>query len=535
MEGLLRYGEGNHMRHFLLSVVVLALAAAGCSGAAGDGKGGDPIDPNATIRIAASDDEWPRQGTDAESTTFAYPLNVNVYEPLIRLAPDYSLQPGLATRWELVDGKTWRFNLRRGVTFHDGSQLTADDVLWTWAVRQQEGQTLATVTDTLGPDSVRKVDEYTVDFTPEVPNLRLPQQIVHPEGAIVPEGKHFDSTPPVGTGPFRVASYRPNEKVELDRFEGYWGTKPNAKRLEFRFLPDSQTRLQALQAGNVDVVLDPNPESVPSLETGSRFRVVRSEPGRAQLIYIKIHGKDQQPLGSDPAVREAVSLAIDRRSYVEVAFAGNAAPGRWMGPKSVLGPYADRVAPVPFDPDRARRVLDAAGWREGPGGIRVKDGRDLSLRLIGWAEVSDTSFGFLQSQLRNVGIDVEVSKAPDNAAFTRLRESGNYDLNLEVPNQNDGNPAFLPVLRFYSPAPISADYAPGARFDDVAEQALAAEGSDGVQQAAAEMMRILANEEYIVVPLAGMYRIYAMTRDVEFAGPHPSQTSQLWTGLAKHS
>ncbi len=111
------------------------------------------------------------------------------------------------------------------------------------------GQTLSTVTNTLGPDSVKKVDDFTVDFTPEVPNLRLPEQIVHPEGAIVPRGKHFDDPQPVGTGPFRVVSYAPSQNVVVERFDDYWGDKPKVQRMALRFLPDPQTRVEALKAG----------------------------------------------------------------------------------------------------------------------------------------------------------------------------------------------------------------------------------------------------------------------------------------------
>ncbi len=120
----------------------------------------------------------------------------------------------MAERWELVnDAKTWRFHLRRGVQFHDGRPFGADDVVWTWGVRQLEGKTLGTVANTLGPESVRKVDDFTVDFTPTVANLRIPEQIVHPEGAIVPKGNHNDSTPPAEPARSRSSVTRPSRRL----------------------------------------------------------------------------------------------------------------------------------------------------------------------------------------------------------------------------------------------------------------------------------------------------------------------------------
>ncbi len=114
--------------------------------------------------------------------------------------------------------------------------------------------------------------------------------------------------------------------------------------------------------------------------------MVRSDPGRNQLIYINKTGEPPFDLGADPDIREAVSLAIDRETYVDTVFEGNAEPGRWMAPESVLGDDADIVGPVPFDPERSRQILDQAGWEPRPDGTRVKDGRPLALTLIGWAE-----------------------------------------------------------------------------------------------------------------------------------------------------
>lgn len=528
----------------VLSLAVLTAACGGDEGTSGKGQAVENPDLTAEIRMAASEDAWPTEGKEEKSTTFAYPLNVNVYEPLIYLSSDYTLRPGLAERWELVNnGKTWRFHLRRGVKFHDGSDFNADDVMWTWDKRQVEmgAHTLSTVSNTLGPDSVQKVDDFTVDFTPVTPNLRIPEQIVHPEGAIVPEGKHFDASPPVGSGPFRVASYTPNQSVVVERYEGYWGDKPKAKRLNIRFLPDPQSRIEALRSGQVDFIDDVQPGAVASLEGSARFRIVKSDPGRNQLIYVNKTGKAPYDLGADPAIREAVALALDRRTYVDTIFEGNANPGRWMAPKSVLGAAADTVAAVPFDAARARKVLDDAGWRPGPDGIRAKDGRRLTLTIIGWEEIPDEAFQFIQSQLKDVGIELNIKKAPDRPTYRTYYQNTEFDLDLEVPNQNDGNPAFLPVLRMYSKnsgtnrfAPNAAPQTPnGPEFDARAEKALAATSTPEVQRASAEMMEILINQDHIVVPVAGVFRIYGMTSNVGLGDPHPSQTNQSWASLAK--
>jgi len=524
-------------RKAILFALILGMFAAACGGGDETGTGGagsqGAADPNAEIRIAAAEDQWPDNGAGAKATHFMYVHNVNLYEPLVYLGSDYSLKPGLAERWELQpDGKTWRFFLRRNVQFHDGSPFGADDVVWTWGVRQPEGKTLPTVANTLGPDSVEKIDDFTVDFTPVQSNLRIPEQIVHPEGAIVKRGTHNDTAPYAGTGPWKYVSYTPKQNAVFERNDAYWGEKPKAKRMTIQFLPDPQTRLEALKAGQVDFVIDLPPDAARSLESDDRYRVVRSKFGRTHLIYVN---KTEGRLTAEKAVREAVAHAIDRKSYVDVVLDGNGDPGRWMAPPGVLGSAADDVAAVPLDPNRAKKVLEDAGWVPGSDGIRMKGDRRLSLKLLGQQEVPESALLVIQSNLKAVGIDVEIKKTPDAATRNALYSSGkgDFDLDLEPPNQNDGNPAFLPVLRMYSKNANTAQFAPGGRFDVEAEKALAAKTTPEVQKASATMMKILSNEEYIVVNLANVYRIYGMARNVNFTDPHPSFTNQTWFSLSK--
>jgi peptide/nickel transport system substrate-binding protein len=394
------------------------------------------------------------------------------------------------------------------------------------------GKTLSTVQSTLGPDSVKKIDDFTVDFTPKTPNNRVPEQIVHPEGSIVEQGKDFDASPDAGSGPFKVVSYTPGQNVVLDRFDGYWGTRPQVQRMNIRFLPDPQTRLEALRSGQVDFVVDLAANAIASLAGDKTFRVVHSKPGRNFLIYIN---KTEGRVGADQAVRQAVATAINTKDYVQVVFGGNADPGRWMAPESVLGSSAQLVKAPAFDPKQAATILDAAGWKAGTDGVRVKDGKRLTMKLLGQADTPPGSGEFIQSQLKSVGIEVQIVPTPDTATRNTLYNSGkgDFDLDLEGPNQNDGNPAFLPVLRMYSKNANTAQFAPGADFDALADKTFTAPTTSEVQQLAAQMMKILIDDTNIVVPLAGAYRIYGMSSKVNLSDAHPSNTNQTWFSLTK--
>jgi peptide/nickel transport system substrate-binding protein len=259
---------------------------------------------------------------------------------------------------------------------------------------------------------------------------------------------------------------------------------------------------------------------------------VRSKPGRNFLIYIN---KTEGRVGADMAVRQAVAMAINTKDYTQAVFGGNADPGRWMAPESVLGTSAQLVKAPVFDPKQATTVLDTAGWKAGADGIRVKDGRRLTMKLLGQADTPAGSGEFIQSQLKSVGIEVQIVPTPDTATRNTLYNSGkgDFDLDLEGPNQNDGNPAFLPVLRMYSKNANTAQFAPGADFDALAAQTFTATTTAGVQQLAAQMMKMLIDDTYIVVPLAGAYRIYGMSSKVNLSDPHPSNTNQTWFSLTK--
>ncbi len=456
------------------------------------------------------EDIWPLTGQGPTSRHFAAgELNVGVYEPLLSLGPDFALRPGLAERWELVGPTTWRFHLRRGVTFHDGRPFGAEDVVWSWS----REALIRSVAGSL--DRVVKVDDLTVDFVVAAPNLRLPEQLVHPEGPIVPRNAHNDSDPPVGTGPFKVVEYEPRRRVVVERFDGYWGTKARAQRATFKFLPDAQVRLEALRGGEVDIMTGVPREAAASIE-GEGFRLVRARPGATQVLSFNTSG----PFSDDRAVRQAVSLAVDRGRYVAEVLGGNGEPGRWMSPPAVLGAAASSVEPPVFDPARARRILDDAGWKVGPEGVRANGARRLDLVLLGGPVAPEAGLQLVAAQLREVGIQTNVRKAFDIRTGEENRRRG-YDLELSMSNQNDASPAFLPASRDVADPAYTA----------LVTHSATATGRDDVQRAAAAMTRYLVTEQFLVVPLASVFHIYAMHVGVELTEPHPSAINQTWVSL----
>ena len=473
--------------------------------------------------VGAWEDEFPQELN--RPRLGMYPLNATICEPLVRLGHNFELEPGLATRWEYRGDNTYRFFLRPGVKFHDGRPLNAEAVKYTldYTVKMKTQYSF------LGPDSTRVVDDLTVDVRPAQPNLRLLQQLVHPTYSIIAPGSD-PTTQPVCTGPFKFADYVKNDRLTVVRNDEYWGQKAKLDKITFRFIPDDNTRALALQSGEVDAIFNVNRSSVNALKAQPGLKIVTAPPGAVFVIYENINGKEPYTRLSDPTVRRAVALAIDRKTFVERILEGYGEVVNTVNPPTVLGRHAGLVQGIPYDPRRAAELLDQAGWKPGPDGVRARDGQRLTLTIIYLPTRVDTTMAeYVQAQLASVGIAAKIDRL-DSAAYLDRLNGGEWDLNIEMPNQNDANPAFLLALRWYSKATVkSAPFvAPGPEYDRLIEQALTAPEHEEVQQKAAEAMRLLIDREAVAIPLAGVYRIYALKERVQGFQPHPSGTTQWW-------
>ncbi len=457
-----------------------------------------------------------------------YPLNAGICEPMLRLTPGFDLEPLLARAWEYRDDNTYRFSLLTTPRFHDGRPLDAASVKFTL----DQGIRDRTQYSFLDDSSVRVVDDSTLDIRPAKPNLRLLDQMAHLSyGTIASGTKARDN--PVCTGPFRFSEYVPRSHLSVERNNAYWGDKAKLSRLTFRFIPDDNTRALALKAGNVDLIFDVNRSIVANLKETAGITVVVSPPGAVVLMYIATRGTAPHTAMSDPLVRRAVAHALDRRSLVRDVMEGYATEIATVNPPSVLGDFAAMIKGIPYDPARARYLLDSAGWKSVGRGTRRRGGRNLTLTLISQPGAVDRSITqYVQAQLGEVGIETRIEDL-DPAGYASRLNSGKFDIDIEVPNQNDANPAFLLALRWYSKSNVrSAPFMlAGQRFDSLVDRSLASIDRGEAQKAAAEAMRVLVDEEVAAIPLAGISRIYAMSSRVKGFVPHPSRLNQRWSGV----
>lgn len=517
----------------ITSFLVLGLAATACGG--GGGSSGSSAEPAAVqeLVVGTAADPWIDSEEDRKRRP-SYPLNADVCETLVHLGTDYSLEPMVAEKWELVGDNTYRFTLAKGKKFSDGSPVTAD------AVKASIDYTVSkpsTGFSFLGAESAKVVDPQSVDITPTKPNLRLVEQINHPTYVVMPAGEDPLNDPmPTCSGPFKVTEYVAQDRLVVVRNDNYVGERPKLDKITFRFFPDDTTRLLALQNGEVDLVNDVPQGIVSTLEGRPGTKIEKSPVGNVTMMYVARRTDAGVPkLLDDARLRRAVAASIDTKTFVEGVLDGNAEKINTVSPPAVLGKFADMVKGVPYDKAEAARLLDEAGWTRQGEGVRTKDGAPLEMSIV-FARVDLSLVEFVQAQMRAVGIDAKI-KQLDAGAYRKALDTGDYDLDVSQPSQNDANPAFLTALRWYSQATgkNAKIIAPGAgtKFDSLITQTLSAKDDETLRRTAAEAMHELVDVEVGGIPLSGNPRIFAMNDKVSGIQIHPSGTNQRWATAFK--
>lgn len=553
-------GGPHRLSRLLMGLVSLALMATACSTTGGrveeaveeaaaptDAGSTVPAEAGATAQpavdqhflLGAPEDTTELEPAPEANVAMGYgDANAPVFEGLVEMAPDFTIEPVLATSWEFVEPNTWRFELREGVTFHDGQPFNADAVAYT--INELWANTDSNLTN-VGPESAVAVDEHTVEVTPTEDNLRFLQQIGHPSKAMIApgtfagEGTSPENTP-TGTGPFHFVSYNRGQELVVDRNNDYWGEPTQLDRITIRFYPDDTSRVLALQSGEVDAIYDVPREQAPALEAEPELQIARSGVGAYDAILLNSHGEPPYDILQDRRVREALALGINKEAIVENVWRGNAEVMQTLIPAPVLGQYADMVQGHPYDPDRARALLEEAGWTLGDGDIRTKDGRRLEMTMLAWKpELQQPMPELVKAQLEEIGIDLTLDISSDSSIYFDRLGNGEGDLFAEVGNQNDANPIFLGAI-FTGVQPggfgsYGAAFGPEGAYDDAFREAFTTPDTERVRELAATAMHVAVDEYIAAVPIAGIYRIWGLSDRVQGFVPHPSSANQKWDAV----
>ncbi len=385
----------SNLRYALMALLLMAALAAGACAApaapaaqpageaAGEAAAPAAGDQTLIVGLAAAPDSFdPADHRNRQTETVLR----NMFDGLNTRDTRSGVHLELAESMELIDPTTMEITLREGVLFHDGSAMTADDVVFTFNRIIQENQIEYPEVHTsprkglIAPlAAVEKVDDRTVRLifsAPWPPALQLlvHQQIV-PQAYLEEVGTQGFVARPIGTGPFQFVEGQLDDQVVMERFDDYWGGAPDlepvgpacVQRVIFRVIPEASTRVAALLAGEVQIIQSVPPDLIPTLEQNPNV-VIKTAPG-TQPKWLELNVN--QPPFDNQSVRQALNHLIDKDLIVDALYGGRAVA--LAGPLSPFNNFADpSLTPYPYDPERAAELLAEAGITDGDGDGRYE-------------------------------------------------------------------------------------------------------------------------------------------------------------------
>jgi peptide/nickel transport system substrate-binding protein len=368
------------------------MLAGGCS------RAKNPADANTVNFLIeqAPTNLDPRIGTDSISEH----IDGLIFDSLVAHDTRLNIVPDLARKWETPDPLTYIFHLNKGVKFHDGRTVTSADVKYTFesildgSVKTGKAGSFRII------KSIDTPDEYTVVFHLSEPYASFLWDLTRPGIGIVPRGSGADfGRHPIGTGPFQFVSATTDEDIVLERNPDYFGGAADIPRVRFRIVPDAIVRALELRKGTADVAINSlSPDTVIALQKDPNVLV--DDQAGTTLQYIAINCED--PILSHRDVRQALAYATDRNSLIQNLKRGFAVPADSVLPANHWA-YEPKVKEYNYNPQEAETLLDEAGYKRGPDGIRfhltLKTSTDQFARLLAEA---------LAAEWKKVGVALDL-------------------------------------------------------------------------------------------------------------------------------
>ena len=396
--------------------LALAFAAfAGGCGGGGDAPAvvGDPEVGGTAIVAVTSDFQAFNPVTNTAVVTNEV-INFMLFTPLIQMNADLEPVPALAESWEL-DEQGVTFRLRNDVMWHDGQPTTADDVLFTFELaKNEETASLLGSAYLTMVESATVVDPQTIRFEFVAPHSQamqgfwwapLPRHLL---GSVAPAelGQNPYNRQPVGNGPFKFVSWQSGQELTVEANADYpeeLGGRPMLDRIVFRVVPEATTRLTEILTGAIHINHTLLPDEAQQVE-GQQGVTLVQYPGR-EFLYVGWN--NERELFSDPRVRRALTMAIDRDAIIESLMFGFAEPATGMIPS--WSPVAPAVEAIPFDQAGARALLQQAGFAPGPDGTLARNGQPLRFTIMSSEDRLRQDIAVVvQQQLSQIGVQAEV-------------------------------------------------------------------------------------------------------------------------------
>lgn len=394
------------LKMLLTSALIVSLMLVGCGNAKGAEESAEAqtsveesTEVKDTLIVATTYDA---KSLDPHATNDVASSNVmeQIYDTLVKLNDKNEVIGSLAEKFEAVDALTYRFELKKGVKFHNGEELKASDVEYTFRrAISPMGGSIAHIVGDIDPDGFEIIDDYTIIIKTKTPNSAFLPSLTHKGGGVILNQKAVEaagdsySMNPVGTGPFKFKDWAKGNKITLERFDDYYGEAPTFKTLVIRAIPEATNRTIELESGGVDIAYDITTNDIKRVEENKDLNLIRKMGNSTTYFAFNT----QKPPYDDERVRQAISLAIDTETIVNAVFRGVGAPAEGAVPPNIK--YFNKELGSPeYDVEKAKALLAEAGYPEG-------------FKAVIWTNEKKARVDMstiIQNQLGEIGIDVEI-------------------------------------------------------------------------------------------------------------------------------
>jgi peptide/nickel transport system substrate-binding protein len=405
-------------RKAIALAIVFALVFALGAGAA-DNTGRKLKD---TLRVATWEDV---KTMDPQASNFVswWMVQLNIFDKLVYEDAEGVVHPRLATEWKFLDDLTLEMKLRKDVLFHDGGKFTAEDVLFTF----QRGKANSISASTFAPFDLENtviVDPYTIRIKFKTPYAAIFNTLTTGRGSIVSKaavekmGADAYARNPVGTGPYKLASWKSGSEISLVRNEKYWGKPAITKNVIFKIIPEAANRIIELETGGVDAVFDVAANDVKRVKSMKGASILMGDSSR----YMTLTFSMKDPLLANKDVRYALSYAIDKKALVDAVYEGTATVATGMYPPTVFAFKNKGV--MPYDVAKAKELLTKAGYPNGFTMNFLLENREADIRL---AEI-------IQNMWAAVGVKVKMFQMN---ASTYTAQGNKFQAGMRAGNVNE--------------------------------------------------------------------------------------------------
>lgn len=395
-----------------------------------------------------------------------------LYETLVNIT-EKGYEPCLAESWTISeDGKIYTFNIRKGVTFSDGTVCDAKAIKANFdaIIENKSRHTWLEMMQLL--ESVDLIDDYTIQIKMSKPYYPMLTElgVTRPFAMISPKAMKDGSTKNgvnayIGTGAYILKDFVTDEYAVFEANENYWGKVPEIKKIIVKVIPDNQTRILALEKGEIDLIFGKNmidADAINKYKSSEKFTTALSEPTSTRQIVLNT----SNGILRDKSVRHALQYATNKQAISDGVFYGLEKPADTLFSKTI--PYSNiDLKPYEFSMEKAAETLDQAGWLKNDKGIREKDGQKLQLSLLYNSDsVTEKIISeYLQSEYKKIGVEISIAGEEEQSYRDKMK-TGNFDMVFNICWGTPYDPqSSLAAMR----QPVYGDYAAQLGLEDKKE------------------------------------------------------------------